>query len=102
MSLYPQLSDDEVQALAECENYYQLSQTDQWRELSAYIRELVGDAEHDLYDCLSSDPAVSHALRLTWQARKTMMQAVIGFVDARVEERQRLLKLVSDPEGEVE
>lgn len=97
MNAYPQLTEAEHIALMECEGYFRLSESPEWKQLSEFMRELVGDAEGDLADCLSSDEKVSHALRLTWQARRAMMHAVLGFVDARVEERRRLLEIVSQP-----
>jgi hypothetical protein len=102
MNPYPQLSEAEYQSLVECEGFYRFSEQAEWKQLCEFLRELVEDAEHDLSDCLSSDPAVSHALRLTWQARKAMMQAVIGFVDARVEERQQLISSANNNEEDTQ
>ena len=98
MNAYPQLTETEHQSLLECDGFFRWADTPEWKQLSDFMHDLVRDAEGDLADCLSSDPKVSHALRLTWQARRAMMQAVIGFVDARVEERQRLMAIVSNPE----
>ena len=103
MNAYPQLTEAEHTALLECDGYFRMAETAEWKQLCDFMRDLVRDAEGDLADCLSSDEKVSHALRLTWQARRAMMQAVVGFVDARVEERQRLLAIASslaEPEYE--
>jgi len=100
MTPFPQLTEEETVYLMQCEGYFQLSEGEEWKQLVAFMRDLVADAEHDLADCLSSDPAVSHALRLTWQARRAMMQAVIGFVDSRVEDRRQMMDTVNNQQGE--
>lgn len=88
---WTRLSPEEIDFLTICENWYRFSQIPEWGKLRDFLGSLVDEAQKDLYDCRSSDPAVSHALRLAWQARRDMMLAVIGHVEAHIQERERLI-----------
>ena len=85
------LSVEERESLAECEGFYTFSQMPQWETLRLEMARMVGDAVRELQECPSSDPAISHTLRLTLQARTAIMAAVVNYVESRVEERERLL-----------
>lgn len=87
------LSEEEQQSLAECEGFHSFAQMSQWRTLQEEMGRMVGGAVRELQACRSSDPAVSHSLRLTLQARTDIMAAVVNYVESRVEERERLLLL---------
>lgn len=96
------LTDEERQSLMEYDGYATFAGLPQWASLKAEMGRLVGQAVRDLQECRSGDPNVSHALRLTLQARSDIMAAVVGYVESRVEERDRLIKQATEPMEEFE
>ena len=94
------LSQEERESLAECEGFHAFAQMPQWATLREEMGRMIGDAVRELQECRSSDPAISHTLRLTLQARTDTMASVVNFVESRVEERGRLLELAATEETE--
>lgn len=94
------LSAEERQSLMECDGWHTFAQMEQWGRLKDEMGKWVGDAVRSLSDSDSSDPQVSHTLRLTLKARTDIMALVVGMVESYTQERQRLIEAASGPQEE--
>lgn len=74
----------------------QLKQSPGWKEMEEELVEIEVEAVADLDRCLSSDPQVSHSLRLRLQAIRAILTRLRSKVEYAVRRRNQILQDAKD------
>jgi ABC-type transporter Mla subunit MlaD len=74
----------------------QLKVSEGWKQVLEELVEMEAEAVHDLDRCLSSDPQVSHSLRLRLQAIRAILTRLRSKVENAVRRRNQILQDAKD------
>lgn len=93
-------SPDEIELLqiaAECEEFIN---TPMWRKLEKFLEGMVEEIEGTMLGSRSSNPQISHNLRLKWGEREFLRSRVINFVKGPIAAKKQILKELEQQERE--
>jgi hypothetical protein len=98
MPYYRQPTTDEAQSLRELQDYVELERHPGWKKVLAYADALVDETRIQYEGIISSDPMLSHTLRLRVAERKATVASIKQLIAKAVSERLSLLESMEIPE----
>jgi hypothetical protein len=90
----------DIETFNKCAKYHALMQDSVWKEMKEHLEEVSAEALRDMRTSLSSDPNVSHSLKLRWQQRDAVCKELINFVEGNAAYYQQKVQELNSQESE--